>query len=295
LPDWIAADVTSATLWRWDFPQAMKGFGNLFDEANEPGPDGVGLFEDMLDGLRDDPEGVQVDLRRDVFEHLGPDLLNVTDRRGEHTKEQPHGDRTLYVTRVRDIDRVTDALLRFYRGDKRVEHVRVGNYQVWTVPEGNSLFVEGESDSVVSVRALAIGEGQMLFGTDIGLLGSALAARPSGALLREDASLERLWRSVKERHGDAGALWGVARLDQVLEPAYRRATSAEKSDDAGVSGALWRILLFGTADEEADVPYAAAPQFDRLRIALPPAATVLSKSPDGFSVTIGALGAAHSP
>ena len=57
LPDYIAANATSATFWRWDFPTAMKGFGNLFDEANEPGPDGVGLFEDMLDGLRDDPEG----------------------------------------------------------------------------------------------------------------------------------------------------------------------------------------------------------------------------------------------
>ncbi|MEX0585688.1 MAG: hypothetical protein WD176_03530, partial [Pirellulales bacterium] len=154
LPDWITADVTSASFWQWDFPLAIKGFGNLFDEANEPGPDGVGLFEDMLDGLRDDPDGVQVDLRRDVFEHLGPDVLNITDRRGPRTKEQPEGDRTLYVVRVRDPQRVTGALERFYRGDERVRHVRTGSYEVWTVPEGSSLFVEGESDSVVSVRAL---------------------------------------------------------------------------------------------------------------------------------------------
>jgi hypothetical protein len=291
LPDWIAADVTTASLARWDFPLAVKGFGNLFDEANEPGPDGVGLFEDMLDGLRDDPEGVQVDLRRDVFAQLGPDLLAVTDRRGERSKEQPQGERTLYVTPVRDIDRVTDALTRFYRGDKRVEHLRSGNYQVWTVPEGNSLFVEGESDSVVSVRALAIGEGQMLFGTDIGLLGSAIAASPSGPRLEDDASLGRLWRSVKERHGDAGALWGLARLDQVLEPAYLQATSAEKGESQSLIAGLWRMLLFGTADQEADVPTAAAPQFDRLRSALPPSATVLSRTPDGFSITLGALGA----
>ena len=46
LPAWLGSDVTSASFWRWDFPLAMKGFGSVFDEANEPGPDGVGMFED---------------------------------------------------------------------------------------------------------------------------------------------------------------------------------------------------------------------------------------------------------
>ncbi|MCH8924205.1 MAG: hypothetical protein IIA67_13780, partial [Planctomycetes bacterium] len=239
LPDWLGADVSSATFWRWDFLLAMKGFGNLFDEANEPGPDGVGLFEDMLDGLRDDPEGVQVDLRRDLFEQLGPDVLNVTDRRGPRTKEMPHGDRTLYVARVKDMARVIDALKRFYHGDERVRHVRSGNYEVWTVPEGSSLFVEGESDSVVMVRALAVGEGQMLFGTDVDQLNSAMASSDSGGRLKDDSDWSRLWRSLRERHGESGAFWAMSRLDQVLEPGYQRATTDEEGDAAGPVAALW--------------------------------------------------------
>ncbi len=87
-PDWIAADVTGADRWRWDFALAMQGFGTLYDQANEPGPDGEGLFQDVLDGLRDDPEGVQVDLRRELFEQLGPEVIQVTDNQGSAGKKR---------------------------------------------------------------------------------------------------------------------------------------------------------------------------------------------------------------
>jgi len=190
---------------------------------------------------------------------------------------------------------VIDALKRFYRGDKLVRHARSGNYDVWTVPEGSSLFVEGESDSVVFVRALAIGEGHMLFGTDVDLLNSAIAPSAPGMRLKDSAAWSRLWQSVKEQHAAGAALWSMSRLDQVLEPAYQRATTDERSDTDGLVATLWRILLFGTANEKVEVPYAAVPTYDRLHAALPLASTVISQAPDGFSITVSALGGGESP
>ncbi len=291
LPEYIAADITSVTFWRWNFSQAMKGFGNLFDEANEPGPDGVGLFEDMLDGLRDDPEGVQVDLRREVFEQLGPEILNITDRQGPKTEILPHGDRTLYVAQVRDVPIVAGALTRFYKGDDRVRHERKGGYDIWTVPEGASLFVEGESDSVVSVRALALGEGRMLFGTDEGLLRSTLAGGPRSELLKDQTAWSGMWKSMRDRAGAAGALWAMARLDDVLAPSYAQATSEPPNDEddgsqGGPLSGLWRILLFGDASQNANVPTSAAPAFDRLRPSLPPASITFSPDGESWNVTI---------
>ncbi|MEX0937840.1 MAG: hypothetical protein WDZ59_08255 [Pirellulales bacterium] len=291
LPEWIGADVTSMSFWRWDFPTAMKGYGNLFDEANEPGPDGLGLFEDMLDGLRDDPEGVQVDLRRDVFAQLGPTILNITDRKGVRTERQPNGDRTLYVVEVRDIEKLSQALSDFYRGDNRVTSTQQGAYRVWDVPEGASLFVEGESDSVVSVRVLALGENRMLFGTDVDLLQTALTGRSDGDRLNDDATWSRLWHSLRARHGDIAAMWALARLGQVLEPSYIGATSQQASDDEQpptLTGTLWRIVLFGTADEEAEVPLAAAPNYARVRTSLPRAGMVIKPTDGGWTVDVDA-------
>lgn len=135
----------------------------------------------------------------------------------------------------------------------------------------------------------------MLFGTDVDLLNSGIAPSSAGGRLKDDATWSRLWQSLKERHGDAGALWALFRLDQVLEPGYQRATTDEKSEADGLIAGLWRTLLFGTADKEVDVPYAAAPPYDRLRFALPRAAAVMSEAPDGYSITISALGGAESP
>jgi hypothetical protein len=116
--------------------------------------------------------------------------------------------------------------------------------------------------------------------------------------LKDDAAWSGLWKSLGERHGKQGSLWALTRLDQTLEPAYRRATSAEqteKDEGDGLLAALWRIVLFGTSDREADVPRAAAPQFDRLRAALPPAGTAMSQTENGYSIHTAALRGAGAP
>ena len=176
LPGWVGAGVTAVDRWRWDFTAAIGGFGNLYDQANEPGPDGAGLFEDLLDGLRDDPEGVQVDLRKDLFGQLAGDMTQITDHDGQGTDPE----RWIYLATVRDAAKVRDALVRFYKNDDRVSRERIGEFDVWTVGDGASLFVEGESDSLVTVRGLALGKDQLLFSTDVAQLRAALKASVVG-------------------------------------------------------------------------------------------------------------------
>lgn len=289
LPPWIPAGAISVGSWQWDFPLAMQGFGNLFDEANEPGPDGEGLFEDMLDGLRDDAEGVQVDLRRDLFDRLAPTVLSMTDAANPKTAGEPGERRWLYVAGVRDAKTVLDTLTRFYKGDDRVHHARLGPYDVWTVGEGASLFVEGESDSLVTVRGLALGEGQLLFSTHVDLLNSAIGPPAAGPKLQGDAAWTRLLDWIKGQENQRTALRTLLRLDQFLEPSYQSATK-EQSDEADDALArLWRLLLFGTSKGSAGVSYSAVPKFDRLRSALPPSAMVMSQTDDGWTIRFGVL------
>ncbi len=288
LPSWIPAHCTRVGSWRWDFPRAMKGFGNLFDEANQPGLDGEGLFEDMLDGLRDDAEGVQVDLRRDVFAHLGPNVLRVTGGGQPGTDEESRDRPWLIILGVRDTKAVLDALTRFYKGDKRVQHANSGKYDVWTSGEGASLFVEGESDSVVNVRALAIGQGQLLFSTDIDLLNLAIHPQPGGPTLPNDPAWTRLLDWLKRQESERTAVRSLMRLDGFLEPSYQSATTKASDDAEDPVAGLWRLLLFGTTEASAGLPYSAAPKFDSLRAGLPPSAWIMSQTDDGWSIHFGA-------
>jgi hypothetical protein len=293
-PAWIDANITSAWFWRWNFSQAMKGFANLFDEGNEPGPDGEGLFDDLLDGLRDDPEGVRVDLRTELFERMGPDVIRVDDHRGPQSDTESDHQRWVYAAALSEPAKVIETLTRFYRGDKRVAHSRSGDYEVWTVGEGASLFVEGESESLVTVRGLAVGRGQLLFSMDIGLLNAVLAGRNDGPRLLDDPAWKRLWDYLVKSDSPKTAGRALVRLDQMLEPGYQVAAS-EKTEDAEPTGPnLWQLLLLGTTEPVADFPVAAWPKFDRLRPALPAAGMNLSQGENGWTIRIGALDPAAS-
>jgi len=190
---------------------------------------------------------------------------------------------------VRDSKTVLAALVRFYKGDDRVRHTKNGRFDVWTVGAGASLFVEGESDSVVNVRALALGQGQLLFSTSLELLNEALQGPPHVAVLRGDASWTRLREWMKTKESDKTAIRSFARLDEVLEPSYQLAIQKSTDEaDSGV-GALWRLLMFGNSKGAEAVSDAAVPKFDALRAGLPPAALVLSRTAEGWSVSLGIL------
>jgi hypothetical protein len=52
---------------------------------------------------------------------------------------------------------------------------------------------------------------------------------------------------------------------------------------------LWRVLLFGAVDSQADLPYSAAPNFEALREGLPPSGMVMSQIDGGWTIHFGAL------
>jgi len=297
LPAWVGAGVTAVDRWRWDFNSAIQGFGNLYDQANEPGPDGAGLFEDLLDGLRDDPEGVQVDLRKDLFGQLAGDLMQITDHDGQGADPE----RWLYLATVRDAAKVRDALVRFYKNDDRVSRERIGEYDVWTVGDGASLFVEGESDSLVTVRGLALAKDQLLFGTDVTQLRAALKASVAGPALRDDPAWRRLVEWNAAARGEQTVLESLVRLDRRIGPAFEAAVTPPppvdktETDNEGavaesLGARLFRWLLFGNAEPAADLPYASAPKLDAFRAALPRAGVNVSQTPSGWRVRMGALG-----
>ncbi len=289
LPAWIGADVSSVMLWRWEFANAMRGYGNLYDESNEPGPDGEGLFDDMLDGLRDDPEGVQVDLRAEVFDSMGAEVVEIDEDRPAAQGHPAVNGRWLYSMATADEPKIAKALTRFYKDDKRVQHERHGAFDVWTIGEGASLFVEGESESMVSVRALAVGEGQLLFSADVDLLTEALDQRTQGPRLVDDSAWMALVELLRKWDQPRTAVRALFRLDRTLENGYPLAPASDAEENDALVTNLWQLLLFGTAKSAGDLPYSALPGYEKLRHAFPRTALTLSQSDGGWTIRLGAL------
>jgi hypothetical protein len=294
-PDWLGAGFVTASTLGWDFAQAMKGVGSMYDQATEPGPDGEGLFEDLLDGIRDDPEGVQIDLRTELFARLGPELLSVEDE-VPATQDSPAERRSLYVAAVPDEAKMLETLTRFYKDDEKVHHERKGNYEVWWVDETGSLFVESESETDVTVRGLALGGGHLALATEVAALDKIIAPASDLRRLADDAGWSKLLAWTQALATDRTALVSLSRLDEVAAPVYEKARTPppkknppddKPAESPGVQ--LGRWFLFGSQGASDSLPYGAAPPFAKWRTALPQASFVMTQTEDGWSICFGAL------
>ncbi len=273
LPAWLDADFIGAWQFRADFAAAMSGLGNLYDEANQPGPDGEGLFDDVLNGLRDDPEGVRVDLRKDVFQFLGPDAIRVD-----------HEEDWMFSIALRNQPKVLAALTRFYRGDKRVSHERIAGHDLWTVGRGESLFVEGENSSAVSIRAIAVGGDRALLSVSPERLRAALQPDGKAARASDDAPWKQLGADLDNQVDPRTAARGLMRLDRLLEPSYRHAASSRPADEGDPSTMVWRRVLVGSSSNPPNAAIAKLPKFDRLREAFPRSGATVSIVDEGFDI-----------
>jgi hypothetical protein len=289
IPEWFDTGIASVSLWGCDVSQAVTAFGHLFDELNEPGPTGQGVFQDMLAGLRDDPEGPQVDLLRDLFPHLGPSVIEASDCHEETVKSKTTKTRrTLLVLQCRDHDKVLKTLKRFYLKDEDIKEQTIEQGTLWTVGEGRSLLFEGfegekSSKPAAGIRAILLGDKTVVLATEPEMLTSRLAGRPSSSLAKNAAyeSVSKWWSAGENR--DIGfvqtALW--------LAPSYGDVLGKSPADDW--PAAMLRLLFTGSFKPSAGFPVEDLPAFAKVAPRLSPIGSVREKDAGGWAVRASIL------
>jgi hypothetical protein len=297
LPAWVPADALSVTTWGWDFPEAMKAFGYLFDEASDPGSGGSETWDWTLDGLKEKlPETPGIDVREDLFKRLGPEMIAVTlpeaDAKGGD-EEPPPSRSFVYSFAARESDQIVEKVFApYYEGDKEVGHAEVNGHDVWNSPKDKSLFIAGDWKSLATIRSLAVGDGRVMFSNDPEAVQAAIAPGGDKASMVESALWKEFIAWLDREEGMSTAFRSLARFDATAGPGYElaHADGVLKADET-VSSRLWRYVLFGTADRGADLPHKAVPAFAKWSDALAPSGLLLSKTDDGWIVKFSTLSA----
>ncbi len=168
LPDWVSADVAEhAALLHANVPVALQRMGPVFDDLFAEGAEGT--YDDVLEDLKD-PDGLNVDLRRDLFPLLGPRVVLVHDRATSETDESSLPALVAFETsQPAKVSRVMDILME---GDRQVTRVDMAGAQVWQVAS------EGDApDSAATVT-----RGYAFYANDARLLRRLLTAAAETAL-----------------------------------------------------------------------------------------------------------------
>jgi hypothetical protein len=302
IPSWLDESVASVSLWGCNVHEAVTAFGHVFDEMNEPGPTGQGIFQDMLAGLRDDPEGPKVDLVRDLFPHLGPAMLQAGDCHESKVKGKAKDSRrTMLILECRNHDAVAKTLTRFYGADDAIRRQTIEQGTLWMIGEGRSLLFEGSegaesgkasadqeasSNAVVEIRAILLTDKTVVLATDPEMLTTRLSAR-SGSGLGKNAAFEVVskWWPIDEKRGDRDL--GFVQSSIWLKPSYDAVLTRDATGDW--AAAALRLLFTGSQKVSAEFPVESLPTFAKIAPSLPAVGSVREKNADGWVIRLSTM------
>ncbi|HPP51350.1 MAG TPA: hypothetical protein PK777_00260 [Thermoguttaceae bacterium] len=123
---WVPKDVATYTTIYADILHAFDHFGPFFDDMFGEGEKGV--WEEVLDGLKNDPNGPQIDLRNDLIAHLTGRATMMSDYELPIT---PTSERLLYALETKNEKAVSEAIRRIMEKDRTMRRREYGGHVIW--------------------------------------------------------------------------------------------------------------------------------------------------------------------
>ncbi|MEM9588365.1 MAG: membrane or secreted protein [Planctomycetota bacterium] len=135
IPAWVDESTASFNRLHWNLGDAFWASETLVNEAM-----GDDLFDSIIEGIRDDEEGPQIDLEK-IFKQVDNEVLVITDNVLPATVD---AERMLVAIQLKDAD-VKDAVRRVMEGEpdaKKIETLH--GVDIWGVQPGSSDSESGE-------------------------------------------------------------------------------------------------------------------------------------------------------
>lgn len=123
VPAWISPDVTSCLATHIDFLTALSGYGHWFDETHGGGDEG--LFDIVLDDIRDEPGSPGVDIRKDLVQQLDGPLLSLAINGDDNTASR------IFAVAVKNEEVVSQAVAGLLKGDPDVLPITIKGFAGW--------------------------------------------------------------------------------------------------------------------------------------------------------------------
>jgi hypothetical protein len=147
-----------------DIKPWFQGINHVIDQwIDEETP---GSFGDLLDSILTDPEGPQIDIRKDLIYRMGPLVINFgatvpSDKRtGQFQRNE------VWSCLLQDAKQAAEALNKLFDKDDEVKSERIGAYQCWYTVNDESLFVSLSKGESQTISIAAIDDSNLVLSTD---------------------------------------------------------------------------------------------------------------------------------
>lgn len=259
---WVPGNASGYTSFSWNVQKAFYAFKPLVNEIA-----GDKIFDDILDGIRDDPRGPMVDIRRDVISHLGNRATSFNDNR---PPIGPESERFLFAIELTSEEAVREAIDRAMRSDPDATEHSISGYTVWEIlkeqkeVEVDELDIDGLGDfdteedfdeseedqsAMLPNAAITVAHGNLLVSNHVDLIKDVLKPRATRASLSEDAEFKQMSVVLRSLGAGDDSFRFFTRIDQVCRVSYELLRVGKMPESQSMLGKVLNQLL-GPEDEE---------------------------------------------
>jgi hypothetical protein len=259
-PDsWVPADLSSYLTFGLDLVNAFDSFDTFFERVTDEPP---GTFKAIMDSVRDDKDGPQVDIRRDIMERLQPRVTLVNDAT---LPAAPKCERYLVGIPAKspeDEKVLAEAIRKCFETDRRF---KAKNYQGITVWEYQARVKQRKSGKPTKVDVpglcITVCRGHLFVATNFGLLERILNNQDQ---LAQSTDFQRMMRELTRLGMGPSSFRGFIRTDVAAQATYEMIQSNRVDQANSVYGWLLTKVLKDASSGKMLADGRKLPPYDRL-------------------------------
>jgi len=141
---WVPREIATYATFYVDILNAFDNFGPLFDHLFGQGE--TGIWGEVLESLKKDPNGPQIDVREELIKNLGQRVTMITDYQLPIT---PTSERLLFAIQTTNGKNVAIAITKSMENDPTAKRREIDGHVIWEI-------VEEEAPKVPNISVGAI-------------------------------------------------------------------------------------------------------------------------------------------
>lgn len=297
---WVPEDVSSYFTFSWEMQKAFHYSKTLVDEVA-----GAPVFDDIMDSLKNDPNGPQIDVQNDFVKHLGHRVTFFTDVR---LPISPTSERWLLALELTDHAAVTRTLNKAMAADPDAKKHVIGNQIIWEIVEKaeeeavDTLEISGpggfgdlpaeemeeEEKPLLPNSALTVAHGQLFVASHVDFIVEVLEKAKDEKSLAKARQYKMVSAAVANISAKVNSFHYFAKTEEAYHPTYELIRQGKMPESKTLFGILLNRLL--APEEEGvmrkqEINGAKLPPFEKVKHYFGPAGLVVSSLPDGWFVS----------
>lgn len=297
IPRFIGNKISTLLVANWNSNEAFWKIEGLVDEiAGTPG-----VFNEVVEGLKLDPHGPQVDLREEVLPRFTNDIYAISDSpEGEATINSR---RNLIALRLNDAAGMTDVINRAMQNEPDAVQVEFEGHEIWEVhqSEGTGDFGDfddfddeptapagGQPEPLLNDWAITVFDEYVMFASHVEMIEEAIVQSQKGPIssLIHEVDFQRATQAITQRFGkEEACAWNVVRTDRAYRVQYELFRAGKLNESQSMLASVLDKLLQNESEirgKEQRVKGRALPPFEKVAAFLQPSAMLVRSVDQGW-------------